>query len=426
MEERIAMFREYDTGAFTASELACRYGISRETFYQWKRRRETGEAAWFLELPSTPGCCPHRTGAAVAAAVEAMKRRFPRFGPKKVRSKLIAAKPGVAWPSASTMGAILKRAGLVEPIPRRRRPIPRGEFVSVASRPNEEWSIDFKGWFRTRDGDRIDPLTVSDTASRYLLTVRIVPPTHDGVRGELERLFGENGLPEAMRSDNGSPFGSAGAGGLSRLSVWLLRLGVDIHFIPPASPQDNGRHERMHRELKAETARAPADDARDQQERFDAFRVHYNEERPHEALDQTAPARHWTTSPRPLPGELAPPWYNAEHEVRRVRRSGEIKWRGAEIFIGEALCGETVGLRELETGGHLVRFCHRELGAIDVGGRFTRFAPPRARVRVPEAGVDSALSGDTPGHSSMDIGGTGPQGRFAPRRAVASEERGHP
>jgi transposase InsO family protein len=382
MEERVAMLRDFDTGVFSASELAIRYGISRETFYVWKRRRESGDPAWFLDRASVPGSCPGRTAAELCEAVIAMRRRFPRFGPRKVRAKLLEGDPSVAWPAASTMGDILKRSGLVDSTPRRRPAVSRGDVTAGGTHPNEEWSIDFKGWFRTRDGRRCDPLTVVDTASRYLLTVRIVPPTLAGVRGELERLFGEIGLPGAMRSDNGAPFGSAGAGGLSRLSVWLLRLGIDVRFIPPASPQDNGRHERMHRELKAATANRPAACAVEQQGRFDTFRAHYNEERPHEALDQTPPSRHWTTPSIRLPDEVPLPWYDADHDVRRVRRNGEIKWRRSEIFISEALIGEPVGLREVETGGHLVRFCGRDLGVIGQDGRFLRFAPPRARLRV--------------------------------------------
>lgn len=381
MEERVAMFREYESGAYSVCELARRYGVSRETFYQWKRRRESGDADWFRERPSAPGGCPHRTEARVVAAVTAMKRRFPGFGPKKVRAKLMEKHPGVAWPAASTVGDILKRGGLVNGGPRRRRALELGEIVAGGVAPNDEWSIDFKGWFRTRGGQRVDPLTVVDTACRYLLTVQIVPPNYEGVRSELERVFSDAGLPVAMRSDNGPPFGSTGAGGLSRLSVWLLRLGVEVRFIPPGSPQDNGRHERMHREMKSSIACMPARSASEQQYRFDAFRNHYNEERPHEALGQTPPACHWRASARRLPRTIAEPWYDMEYEVRRVRRSGEIKWRGEEIFIGEALAGETVGLRELENGGHLVNFCGHQLGAIGRDGRFLRFAPPRARLR---------------------------------------------
>jgi transposase InsO family protein len=185
---------------------------------------------------------------------------------------------------------------------------------------NEEWSIDFKGWFRTADGTRCDPLTITDQAGRFLVEVRIVEPTWAGVRCALERVFARIGLPAAIRSDNGPPFGSTGAGGLSALSVWWLKLGIEPRYIPPFSPQDNGRHERMHRTLKAETSKPPARSAAEQQQRSDRFRRHCNENRPHEALGQKAPAR--------LPVRLEDAWYDADHEVRRVRPGGQVKWRG--------------------------------------------------------------------------------------------------
>jgi transposase InsO family protein len=382
LEERIAMFRDYDTGAFTVGELAARYGVSRETLYVWKRRRESGDERWFLERSRAPGRCPHATSAAQVAAIVAMRERYPRFGAKKIGAKLLEKRPGTAWPAASTIGGIMKRKGLIAAQERRRKPVAQGEIVAGAAAPNEEWSIDFKGWFRTRDGERCDPLTIADTASRYLLAARIVEPTRAGGRLALERVFAAAGLPQAIRSDNGAPFGSTGAGGLSSLAVWWLKLGIEPRYIPPASPQDNGRHERMHRTLKAETTRPAAATIAEQQARFDAFCKHYNEERPHEALSQTAPARHWQPSPRPLPRRLEDPWYDADHEVRRVRWTGEIKWRGDRVFIGEALAGELVGVAELERGGHIVRFCNRDLGRIDPALRFLRFAPPRARLRV--------------------------------------------
>lgn len=382
VEERIAMLRDYDTGAFTVGELAARYGVSRETFYVWKRRRESGEAGWYEPFSRVPDHCPHATPEKQRAAIVAMRERFPRFGPKKIRAKLAAERPRIPWPAASTIGDILKREGLIEAKARRSRPVGQGEIVSGADEVNGEWAIDFKGWFRTRDGERCDPLTVTDTASRYLIETRIVDPTWAGVRGALERVFADVGLPQAMRSDNGAPFGSTGAGGLSSLSVWWLRLGIEPRYIPPSSPQDNGRHERMHRTLKAETACPPAATPREQQVRFDRFRRHYNEERPHEALDQTPPARHWKPSQRPFPRCLDEPWYDADHEVRSVRYQGTIKWRGEHVFIGEALAGEMVGVAELDNGSHIVRFCDRDLGVIDRAFRFHRFAPPRARLRV--------------------------------------------
>jgi transposase InsO family protein len=386
--ERIAVLREYETGVFTVAELCRRHGISRETFYVWKRRRESGEPRWFEDRSHAVERCPRATPDRHADRIVTVRRWFPHFGPKKIKAWLEREAPEVTWPAASTIGDILKRAGLVEPQRRRRRAIAQGEITAPATAPNEEWGIDFKGWFRTRDGRRCDPLTITDAASRYLIEVRIVEPTWAGVRGACERVFAEVGLPAAIRSDNGSPFGSTGAGGLSALSVWWLKLGIEPRYIPPSSPQDNGRHERMHRTLKAQTSRPAAAHAREQQQRFDRFRAHYNQERPHEALEQVPPATRWQLPVRTLPARLADPWYDADHEVRRVRPSGTIKWHGEEVFIGEALAGELVGLGRHESGASIVRFCNQDLGVIDRDRRFLRFAPPRARLRsVPETAV---------------------------------------
>jgi transposase InsO family protein/transposase-like protein len=391
VEERIAMFRDYDTGAFSIRELAGRHNVSRETFYVWQRRRESGDPLWFEELSRAPSSRPHRTSVENADAVIAARRRFPHFGPKKIKAWLADKQPQIDWPAASTIGDILKQAGLVATRRSRRPAVAQGEIVHPARAPNEEWAIDFKGWFRTIDGTRCDPLTVTDAASRYLLQVRVVDQTYGDVRCALERLFDEVGLPDAMRSDNGTPFGSIGAGGLSALSVWLLKLGIEPRYIPPSSPQHNGRHERMHRTLKAETTRPAAATAAEQQARFDRFRQHYNEDRPHEALEQTPPARHWQPSARRYPAKIPDPWYDADHEVRRVRSQGDIKWRGEHVFIGEALSGELVGLLDQGNGRTLVRFCGRDLGTIDDTFRLLRFAPPRARLRSaaePERGTD--------------------------------------
>lgn len=381
MEERIALMRAYESGAFTVAELAENYGISRNTFYAWKRRRDAGDERWFEEKSRAPGSCPHATTPEMIEAITALRRRLPRFGPKKLRARLEMNHSDIVWPAVSTIGDILKREGLIEAKPRQRRPLAQGEIVAGSDEPNGEWAMDFKGWFRTRDGTRVDPLTVSDTASRYLVGIRITRPTHDGVKAALERVFGEIGLPDAIRSDNGSPFGSTGAGGLSRLSVWLMKLRIEPRFIPPASPQDNGRHERMHRTLKDETTKPPAETWMQQQVRFNLFRRAYNEERPHEALGQTTPASHWSPPRRGLPTKIDDPWYDPDHEVRRVGRDGAIGWRGNDVHIGDALAHETVGLSEHERGGHIVRFMTRDLGLIDAAGRFHRFAPPRARLR---------------------------------------------
>ena len=381
VEERIALMNEYDSGAFSVTELCARRGISRETFYQLQRRRDAGEERWYEERSRAPQSRPHAVAPNVVDRIVALRQKFVHFGPKKIRARLLQDAPGLVVPAASTISDILKREGLVAPHKRRRRALDQPEIIAGASAPNGEWSIDFKGWFRVLDGTRCDPLTIADTASRYLIETRITAATHDGVRAVMERVFNDNGLPDAIRSDNGAPFGSVGAGGLSRLTVWLLKLGIEPHYIPPGSPQDNGRHERMHRTLKAQTSQPPAVTWQQQQVRFNQFRTHYNEERPHEALGQTPPATHWCQSERRMPSRIEAPWYNADHEVRQVRPTGEIQWRGKRIYIGEALAREPVGIAEVDNDIHVVRFCGRDLGTIDRNVRFHRFAPPRARLR---------------------------------------------
>jgi transposase InsO family protein len=397
MEERIRVLLEYESGNWSVSELCRRHGVCRDTFYEWRKRKESGEVEWFKDRSHAPLQCWQTTDGAIAAKVIAARRRFPYLGPRKLLAVLDREAPEIAWPAASTIGGILKRAGLITAVKRRRRPLDQRRPCTPVTSANDEWSTDFKGWFRTRDQRRIDPLTVADSHSRFLIELRIVAPTIEGVRPCFERAFREHGLPLAIRSDNGSPFGSRGPGGLTRLSVWWKKLGIAPHFIHPASPQENGRHERMHRTLKAQTSAPPANNAPEQQTRFDAFRRHYNEERPHEALGQQPPSAAYTPSPRAMPPRAEDPWYDADHQTRRVRSKGEIKWKSEFVFIGEALVGELVGVAERETGDHVVRFCDLDIGLIDRRGLFTRFAPPREGSGEPgEQPAQPKLSGIMP------------------------------
>ena len=385
LESRIEMVRLHETGLVSVTEIAALYGVSRETVYYWMERKAAGGERWFEDLSRAPHGRPQALDNEIVDAVLALRRRFPWFGPKKLVAKLRLERPEMAWPSASTAGLWLKQAGLVKETGRRRRPWALAPREAEAVEPNDEWAMDFKGWFRTSSGERCDPVTVSDQVSRRLLALRIVEPTLAGVKAILEEVFCEAGLPLALRSDNGPPFGSSGAGGLSRLSVWLLKLGVEPRHIRPGKPQDNGRHERMHRTLKEQTACPPAAGKLDQQRRFDSFRQHYNEERPHEALGQQVPASRWRPSPRRYTGSQADPWYDADHEVRRVRSTGEIKWKGRLIFIGEAFAGELIGLSEDEKGAHRVSFASRQLGILAPDFVFRRYAgPPWRPVSAPE------------------------------------------
>lgn len=392
MDQRVQMLSDYASGNWSVSDLCRRYGISRDTFYEWRRRRDSGAEDWFVDRSHAPHHCPQRTDAALVSTIVDLRRQFPHMGPRKLLAILRRKHPENAWPSASTIGGVLKQAGLIAPVRRRRPALAQQRPFAAVHAPNDEWAADFKGWFRTRDGTRIDPLTLTDGFSRYLFDIAIAPQTIEATMPLFLDAFRRHGLPRAIRCDNGSPFGSSGACGLTRLSAWWLKLGIEPHFVHPASPQENGRHERMHRTLKAQTSRPPASSATLQQARFDAFREHFNRERPHEALGQRPPAELYTVSPRPMPDRIEDPWYDADHQVRRVRSSGEIMWHGERIFISEALVGEVIGISELETGDQIVRFCHYDIGLIDRLRVFRRFAPPREGLRYAPQHADPKLS----------------------------------
>lgn len=373
MDQRVAMIADWLRDEWTMTELAERYGISRKTAYKWVTRYEADREHGLAERSRAP----HTHGRAIdeetARAIVAVRRRHPRWGPKKLRAVLLAREPTRAWPAASTMGAALRRAGLSHPRRRRRYTVPLTRPLAAAQAPNDVWTADFKGWFRTADGARCDPLTVADAHSRFVLCCRITAPSERGVRPWFERAFREYGLPRALRTDNGPPFATTGAAQLSHLAVWWLKLGIQLDRIDRGHPEQNGRHERFHLTLQEETTTPPAATAPAQQRRFDRMRQEFNRERPHEALGQQPPARHYVPSPRPYPARLDDPWYDATHQVRRVKGTGQIKWQGEMVFISEAVRGELVGLAETERGDWLVRFMDVELGRVDRQTR--RFTP---------------------------------------------------
>src|SRR5262249_17327454 len=245
------------------------------------------------------------------------------------------------------------RRGLVKRR-RLRRHVPTNSTpLSPCFSANDVWAIDFKGWFRTGDGQRCDPLSLSDLASRYVLRLQALAKT-DGehVWPIIDAAFREFGLPLVMRSDNGPPFASVAAGGLSSLAVKVIKAGVRPERIAPGKPQQNGRHERLHLTLKQETTTPPAASLRHAQRRVVAFRCLLNEERPHEALGQTPPAQHYNPPTiRPYHGRLREPEYPSDHEVRRVRHNGDIRWRNDVIFLSQVLVGEPIGLRQIDDNG---------------------------------------------------------------------------
>ena len=373
MDQRGAFLADWLRDEWTMTDLAARYQISRKTAYQWVDRYAVDPAHGLAERSRAPHAHGRAMAAELSRAIVALRRADPHWGPKKLRAILMARDPDGAWPAASTMGDLLRREGLSQRRRRARYVVPLTQPLAAAHTPNDVWTADCKGWFRTADGMRCDPLTVADACSRYVLCCRLVAPSERGVRPWVERTFRADGLPRALRTDNGSPFATTGAARLSHLAVWWLKLGIQLDRIDPGHPEQNGRHERFHLTLQQETTMPPATTPGQQQRRFDRMRREFNGERPHEALGQQPPARLYWSSPRPYPARLEDPWYDATHQVRRVKRTGQIKWRGDAVFVSEAVRGELVGVAEMERGDWIVRFMHVELGRIDRQTR--RFTP---------------------------------------------------
>lgn len=365
MQERIEMVHWHRSGRYSVVELAAAFGVSRKTVYKWLGRYAHGGVEGLQERPRSPHRHPNATPAVVVAAVLRAKARHPKWGPAKLHPEP-QEPPEITqrWPAVSTRGAVLKRHGLVAVRRTRRRVTPWSQPFQQCHGPNDVWSADFKGWFRTKDGSRCDPLTVSDAFSRVLLGCRVVArPDYSHVRPVFEEIFQEYGLPLAIRTDNGPPFASVAAGGLSPLSIWWIKLDIVPERIRPGHPEQNGRHERLHGTLEREALRPPAPTLRAQQARFNAFRAEYNTQRPHQALGQVPPATLYTPSPRPYPQHLFEPHYPETAAVRRVRHNGEMKWHGQLVFVSQALAGELVALTETEQGW-LVRFGPIALGTL--------------------------------------------------------------
>ncbi len=353
MDFRVQFISDYLSGLASMTELAEQYGVSRKTGYKWVARYRAEGPGGLAERSRRP----HRSSGAVTPELVAELRRAhqrkPHWGARKLRTWLLRRRPLEAWPSASTLHAVLVREGLVRQRPVRRRavvPAPAGA-LRPALGPNAVWTIDFKGHFRLTSGQRCYPLTLRDLASRYTLRCdalagEYLAPT----RRRLARAFAIYCLPECIRSDNGRPFAGIGLARLSRLAVWWMRLGIAVERIALGRPDQNGSHEFFHRVLKAQTTRPPSSTLAAQQRRFDRFRHEYHDERPHAALADAVPASRYEPSPRPLPRRLPPVEYPGHWEPRRVSSVGSISWGGAPVFLSEALAGEDVALEEIDDG----------------------------------------------------------------------------
>jgi putative transposase len=307
-----------------------------------------------------------RTTVEIEEWIVNLRQTHPSWGPWKLRRFLERHHQDMKWPAESTIALILNRRGLITPAKARRRATPSSQPLTHAKEANDVWSIDFKGWFECGNGERCDPLTISDAATRYLLCCQAIASTHtENVQQEMKKLFQKQGIPQRIRSDNGSPFASTGIGGLSRLSVWWIRQGILPERIEPGEPQQNGRHERMHRTLKQETAKPPAASLKQQQKRFDEFRQVYNEERPHEALQGECPADRYRRSEREYSEKLKELEYPKGMELRLTDEAGKFRWKTSRCRLGLALAHQVVGIEPVDDGVQRIWFGPVLLGLLD-------------------------------------------------------------
>jgi transposase InsO family protein len=351
LDQRKRFIQEWQTAEDSLAELCRRYEISRQTGYKYIARFQAEGESGLAERSRAPHHCPHAVPVEIADALIALREQHPRWGPNVLRAFFRREQPKQEWPAASTIGELLHRTGLAHARKTRRRTPAYTQPLAHAAGSNQVWCADFKGWFRLGDGTRCDPLTATDAFSRYLLRVRAVEKA-DGVhvRAVFEAMFRQYGLPSAIRTDNGSPFASRAPGGLSRLSMWWMRLGILHERIEPGCPEQNGRHERMHRTLKAETAAPPRATMRQQQHSFARFEREYNFVRPHQALDYRTPSQLYVPSTRRFPSRLPALEFPPGVHIRRISQQGSLKWKCRRTFISEVLAREPVGLLEVETG----------------------------------------------------------------------------
>jgi transposase InsO family protein len=366
VEERREFIAEWRKDETPVAALCRDFGISRETAYKWLRRYQALGEAGLEELSRAPHHRPQQMSAAVQESILELRQAHSRWGPRKLREYLKRQEPEQTWPAASSISELLRREGLAHPRRKRQRTPPCTEPLGHAEFPNQVWCSDYKGWFRCGDGSRCDPLTISDAQSRFLLRCRSVEKTDEArAHGVFEAVFDEHGLPDAIRTDNGPPFATTAPGGLSRLSIWWIRLGIRHERIEPGHPEQNGRHERMHQTLKQETASPPQPDLARQQEAFRRFEQEYNRVRPHEALGYRTPAELYVPSARKYPCRLPEIDYPVGMQLRRISTAGELTWKHQDAYLSRVLGGEVVGLLEVDDQLHEVYFGPVLLGWFD-------------------------------------------------------------
>ena len=378
MEEKHRFITLAQSDRFTISELCESFGISRKTGHKWLNRYAERGLDGLLEQSRVPKSVPLRTEDSIERLIVSERRKHSTWGGKKLHTILQTQHAIESPPAISTINAILKRNGLVKD--RRRRggvfKVERGTLTQ-ADHPNHVMAVDFKGWFKTQDGQRFDPLTATDLHSRFILKAQGLPQaTTRWTQQAFRALFKREGLPEIIRVDNGAPFASVGPGGLSRLSVWWIGLGIEVQFTRPGCPQDNGSHERMHRTMKAECCKPPSMNRQAQQQRMDRWKKEFNQQRPHEALDQRVPAEVYQASSNRLDEQIKPDLYGPATQTKRVSQSGHISLEGYSCHVGDAFAGVDVSIEEIKTTGIVnIQYANVKLGSFVIA--------PNARLRAP-------------------------------------------
>lgn len=347
MDQKVQMISDHLTGNYCPTELSRIYGVSRKTIYKWINRYAQDPQRGLADRCRAPYTRPHAVPEPVKQTIIKTKLKYPHFGPKKVMLYLRRQFADQYWPADSTAGVILASAGLVRRRRRKARVAPNALPFASCNAPNSVWSADYKGDFKLGDRSRCYPLTVSDNYSRYLLACQGLPNTcYEHARAVFERLFYQYGLPQAIRIDNGAPFASTAFGGLSRLSAWWVRLGIRPERIEKGNPNQNGRHERMHRSLKDGAINPSRFSIKAQQIAFDQYRDEYNNIRAHESLKNQVPDDVYRPSNRPMPGKLVDIVYPADFKVRKVRHKGDIKWQGQKFYLSQILAKQPIGLKQ--------------------------------------------------------------------------------
>lgn len=402
VEKRRVFVEQWLTENWTMTELCARHGISRQAGYNTVDRYQREGWPGLAERSRAPHAHPNQMSGETEQQIVELRQQHMRWGPRKLKVVLEREQPEAAWPAASTMGELLRREGLVIARRKRRRVDPYTAPFAAAREPNRVWCGDFKGWRRTQDGERIDPLTITDACSRYLLRCQAVEKTDTArVQAIFEAAFREYGLPEAIRTDNGAPFASQAIAGLSRLALWWMKLGIVPERIQPAHPEQNGRHERMHLTLQQEAMTPMAANRRAQQRRFDHFRREFNQQRPHQALAMRTPDSCYISSPRAYPARLPEPEYDSRMIVRRVFEGGQFSWKHHEVFVSETLRGEPIALEPLDDRWYTIYFAQFPFGRFDSRTR-TVHRLPAARFYIADAGEGQPPPSPAPHPQNQD------------------------